>query len=172
MNLAWISNQNGIFPSASPKPSHSSVPRNKDPSCVRHTTTLCFHHKRNFSICLCVFSPSHFRKTAGSFKLLTEDMYLKWLFSGLVFFFLRWKTISSADNSGLRVSFIAVTKQCQWPHTLTLPCRLGSLAREMGGCISHPPEQGHADVKGYPPLDWEQKYPAFIFHNYNKEGPN
>lgn len=42
---------------------------------------------------------------------LSEDMNAKWFFRCLVFLFLRWRTISSADSSELRVSFIAATKQ-------------------------------------------------------------
>ena len=123
---------------------------------------------REISAFVCVFSPSlNFRKAAGSFKLLMEDMNPKGLFSCLVFLFLRWKTISSADNSGLRVSFIAVTKQCPWPRTLMLPCGLGSWAR-----LHLPPTwAGPCRCQRISPSRLRIEI-AFTFCNYNKEGPN
>lgn len=75
----------------------------------------------------------------------------KLLFSCLVFFFLREKTIPSADNSGLRVIFTTVTKLCPWPHSLVLPAGW-DLSPDYFSYLS---EQDHAEVNGYSPPNWE-----------------
>lgn len=108
-----------------------------------------------------IFNTKEIQHLTGSFKFLTEDMNPKLLFSCLVFLF------PSADNSGLRVTFTTVTKLCLWPHTLVLPYRLGSLPRlhllpiSAGPCRSQwiSPSKLRIAI-------------VFIFHNYDKEGPN
>lgn len=169
MNLARRSvTKPGSFPLHPLSPGTAQRPETRVPP-VSGTSPPCVSTTRQMSAFVYVFSLSHnFRKAAGSFKLLAEHMDPKLLFSCFVSLFLRRKTISSEDNSGLRMSLIAVTKQWPWPRILMPPCGPGCLAR----LHPSPTWAGPGDAKGYPPPDWEQKYPSFIFHYYNKGSPN
>lgn len=130
MNLARRSvTKPGSFPLHPLSPGTAQRPETMIPP-VSGTLPPHVSTTREISAFVYVFSLSHnFRKAAESFKLLTEDMDPKLLFSCFVSLFLRRKPISSEDNSGLRVSLIALTKQCPWPHILMPPCGPGCLTR-------------------------------------------